>query len=62
MTKKFMLVATVKDEALNMWEWVAYHLMIGFTNIVIYQNDFDRFDAPNAVHVGKNRRDPLFQE
>lgn len=74
MTKKFMLVATVKDEALNMWEWVAYHLMIGFTNIVIYQNDstdlthrtLSMLEKIGAIRYFRNdfsanREDPPFQ-
>lgn len=39
MTDRFMLVCTVKDDALNLLEWVAYHRMIGFTDIVVYQNN-----------------------
>lgn len=35
----FALVATVKDEGPYLWEWVAYHRMIGFQNIIIFQND-----------------------
>jgi hypothetical protein len=35
----FTLVATVKDEGPYLWEWVAYHRMIGFNNIIIFQND-----------------------
>ena len=35
----FALVATVKDEGPYLWEWVAYHRMIGFDNIIIFQND-----------------------
>ena len=39
MTRKFFLAMTVKNEAPNLWEWVAYHRTIGFTDIAIYQND-----------------------
>ena len=37
--RTFALVATVKDEGPYLWEWVAYHRMIGFHNIIIFQND-----------------------
>jgi hypothetical protein len=37
--RTFFLALTVKNEAPNIWEWVAYHRAIGFTDIVIYQND-----------------------
>lgn len=36
---KFTLVATVKDEGPYLWEWVAYHRMIGFDRIIIFQNN-----------------------
>ncbi|MEL6915459.1 MAG: glycosyltransferase family 2 protein [Pseudomonadota bacterium] len=36
---RFFLALTVKNEAPNLWEWVAYHRAIGFTDIAIYQND-----------------------
>lgn len=37
--RNFFLALTVKNEAPNLWEWVAYHRAIGFTDIAIYQND-----------------------
>lgn len=37
--RRFFLAVTVKNEAPNIWEWVAYHRLIGFTDIVVYQND-----------------------
>ncbi len=37
----YTLVATAKNEAPYFLEWVAYHRMIGFDNILIYQNDSD---------------------
>ncbi len=36
---RVMLVTTVKDEGPNILEWVAYHRMIGFSDIVVFQND-----------------------
>ena len=39
----YTLVATAKNEAPFLLEWVAYHKMIGFDNIIIYQNDSDDF-------------------
>lgn len=36
---RVMLVATVKDEGPNILEWIGYHRMIGFTDIVVFQND-----------------------
>lgn len=35
------LVTTAKNEAPYFLEWVAHHLEIGFTDIIIYQNDSD---------------------
>lgn len=37
--RRFFLALTVKNEAPNLLEWVAYHRAIGFTDIAIYQND-----------------------
>lgn len=37
--RRLFLALTVKNEGPNLWEWVAYHRMIGFTDIAIYQND-----------------------
>lgn len=34
-----LLVTTVKNEGPNILEWVAYHRLIGFTDIHVYQND-----------------------
>lgn len=39
----YTLVATAKNEAPYLLEWVAYHRMIGFDEILIYQNDSDDF-------------------
>lgn len=36
---RVMLVTTVKDEGPNILEWIAYHRMIGFTDIVVFQNN-----------------------
>ncbi len=38
---KALLVASIKDEGPNLLEWVAYHRVIGFDQILIYQNDSD---------------------
>lgn len=35
------LVATAKNEGPFILEWVAHHMEVGFTDIVIYQNDSD---------------------
>ena len=37
----FTLVATAKNEGPYIWEWVAHHKMIGFDNIIVFQNDSD---------------------
>mgnify|MGYP001057671944 CR=1 FL=1 len=37
--RRFCLITTVKDEGPSIVEWVAHHLNIGFTDIVIYEND-----------------------
>ncbi|MCG6904550.1 MAG: glycosyltransferase family 2 protein [Rhodobacter sp.] len=37
----YTLVATAKNEGPYLLEWVAYHRMIGFDNILIFQNDSD---------------------
>jgi hypothetical protein len=36
---RVMLVTTVKNEGPNILEWIGYHRMIGFTDIVVFQND-----------------------
>lgn len=38
---QFTLVTTAKNEAPYFLEWVAYHRLIGFQNIIIFQNDSD---------------------
>ncbi|PID35996.1 MAG: hypothetical protein CR993_07480 [Rhodobacterales bacterium] len=35
------LITTAKNEAPYIWEWVAYHRLIGFNNIIMFQNDSD---------------------
>ncbi len=35
------LVATAKNEAPYIWEWVAYHRLVGFDHIIMFQNDSD---------------------
>ncbi|AUQ70058.1 glycosyltransferase family 2 protein [Phaeobacter inhibens] len=40
---RYTLVATAKNEGPAILEWVAYHKMIGFETIIIYQNDSDDF-------------------
>ncbi len=37
--RRFLLVTTVKDEGPSIVEWVAHHRNLGFTDIIIYQND-----------------------
>ena len=39
----YTLVATAKNEAPFLLEWVAYHRLIGFDNIILYQNDSDDY-------------------
>lgn len=36
---KFTLITTVRNEGPYLWEWVAYHRMIGFDDIIVFQND-----------------------
>ena len=49
-TARVMLVTTVKDEGPNILEWVAHHRMIGFTDIVVFQNDsFDNTERSLRV-------------
>jgi hypothetical protein len=38
---RFVLVATVKNEGPYLLEWVAHHLLVGFNDIIIFQNDSD---------------------
>ncbi len=38
-SRRFLLVTTVKNEGPSLVEWVAHHRNLGFTDIVIYQND-----------------------
>ncbi|WP_107495625.1 glycosyltransferase family 2 protein [Thalassobius sp. I31.1] len=33
------LVTIAKDEGPFFWEWVAHHRLVGFDNIIVYQND-----------------------
>lgn len=37
----FNLVSTAKNEGPYIWEWVAHHMLVGFDNIIIFQNDSD---------------------
>lgn len=47
---RFLLICTVKDEGPNILEWVAYHRALGFTDIVIYENNsFDLTDRSLRV-------------
>ena len=38
---RFLLVTSVRNEGSSIWEWVAHHLLVGFTDIVVFQNDSD---------------------
>lgn len=40
-TDRFVLVATAKNEGPYLLEWVAHHLLVGFNDIIIFQNDSD---------------------
>ena len=40
---KCVLIGTAKNEGPYIWEWVAYHRAIGFTDIILFQNDSDDF-------------------
>lgn len=40
---KTILISTAKNEGPYIWEWVAHHLMLGFDDIAIFQNDSDDF-------------------
>lgn len=42
-----VLVATARNEGPYFWEWVAWHKMVGFDSIVVFQNDSD--DLTHAV-------------
>ena len=44
---QFTLVTTVRNEGPYLWEWVAHHRMIGFDNIIVFQNDSD--DGTDAI-------------
>ncbi|MEO1638333.1 MAG: glycosyltransferase family 2 protein [Pseudomonadota bacterium] len=39
MTERKLVIATMKNEAPYILEWVAHHLAIGFDHIVVYTND-----------------------
>lgn len=39
--KRAFLVTTAKNEAPYFLEWVAHHMEVGFTDIVVFQNDSD---------------------
>ncbi len=52
---KVLLVATVRDEGPNILEWVAYHRIIGFDRIQIYQNnssDDSQKTLPTLAKIG----------
>lgn len=36
---RFLLITSIRDEGTSIWEWVAHHKKIGFTDIVVFQND-----------------------
>ena len=36
---KAALILSVKDEGDLIWEWVAHHILCGFTDIIVFQND-----------------------
>jgi hypothetical protein len=62
----YTLVATAKNEAPYFLEWVAYHRMIGFDRIMVYQNDSDDLtdetlkvlDRIGAINYYYNRAGP----
>ena len=39
MALKSALILSIKDEGTLIWEWVAHHLLCGFTDIFVFQND-----------------------
>lgn len=40
---KAVLITTAKNEGPYFLEWVAHHLEVGFTDIIVYQNDSDDY-------------------
>lgn len=67
---KTTLVGIAKDEGPFLWEWVAYHRSIGFSNILIFENDSTDFSQrmlkvmdragfisyfPNPAHAGRHQ-------
>lgn len=50
---RFMLIATVKNEGSAVLEWVAHHQRIGFTDIVVYQNDSTDFTQKSLRQLQK---------
>jgi hypothetical protein len=47
------LVATMKNEAPHLLEWVAWHRLVGFTDIVIAQNDSDDMTAETLAELDR---------
>lgn len=43
MKKHFTLIGIAKNEGPYILEWVAHHLLVGFDDIIIFQNDSDDF-------------------
>jgi len=43
MAEKFTLIGIAKNEGPFLLEWVAHHLLTGFDNIIIFQNDSDDY-------------------
>ena len=36
---RYLLITSIRDEGSSIWEWVAHHKKLGFTDIVVFQND-----------------------
>lgn len=62
-----MALSTMKDEGPGVIEWVAHHLAVGFTDIMVYTNDCsDGTDAIlkrlEALDIGVHHRDNIIPE
>ena len=50
---KITAVTTPKNEGAFLLEWIAYHKLIGFTDIVILSNDCEDGSAIMLDHLSK---------
>jgi hypothetical protein len=52
-TKKIALVTSIRDEGINLLEWIAHHRLLGIDDFIVYANDItdDSADLLNMLAV-----------